>query len=163
MEKRQRTRLASVAVLALVFVTGGLLGVALDRSATSRQVAAETPREREAPRDEDQPEERNRSPRMYEHVGLSVELLRVADSLVREHQVARRQLHDEFRRDADSIVAASGREDVYQEEADALLQELRGKIRALMTDEQAAKYSTLLEQEAERRRSERERSADRGN
>jgi hypothetical protein len=160
MEKRQRTRLASAGVLAVVFASGALVGMAVDRALTSETaIAGGAPSGGEPPHQNGPDDGRSRAPqqptRLYEQV-LTPEQIVVADSLVRIHERARDELRRDFRRDADSIVEASQRPEQYQRDLQALIGELRAAVRAQMTLEQLARYDSLIAQDEARRRSERE-------
>jgi hypothetical protein len=162
MEKRQRTRLASAGVLAVVFTSGALVGMAVDRTLRSEPAFAEA-----APPEDGERQNgsggsdggRSRSSQqptfLYEQV-LTPEQIVVADSLVRIHERARDELRREFRRDTDSIVDASQRPQQYQRDLQALIRELRAAVRAQMTPEQLVRYDSLIAAEDARRRAERE-------
>jgi hypothetical protein len=94
-------------------------------------------------------------------VGLSAEKLQEADSLFRVHRVAVEEIERRFRRDADSILDASGRRQQFRQDFDAALQTLRSDIRSLMTAEQLVRYDSLLALDDQRRQAEeaRRRSA----
>jgi hypothetical protein len=164
MEKRQRTRLASAGVLAVVFASGALVGMAVDRSLTPDQGLAQAPAE--TPQDSSRfggPGGRggrgNRPQRrfFYEQVGLSAEELAAADSLYRVHRVAVEQIERQFRREADSILDASGRRQQFREDIGSAMQTLRSGIRSLMTTDQLVVYDSLLAADEQRRQAEEER------
>jgi hypothetical protein len=164
MEKRQRTRLASAGVVAVVFASGALVGMAVQRSLASEPAIAEVP---QAPFDGPDRQggpggNRGRSeprPRIYNQV-LTPEQITVADSLTRLMEVTRDELERDFRHDMDSIFDASQRPQQHREERGALIVDLRNQIRGIMTDEQRVRYDSLIAaaQAAaeERRRTDRE-------
>jgi hypothetical protein len=168
MEKRQRTRLASAGVLAVVFASGTLVGMAASRSAAAEagvvQDAAAPSEDGDRPQGPGRSGRGNRPPQrrfIYQQVGLSAEKLQEADSLFRVHRVAVEEIERRFRRDADSILDASGRRQQFRQDFDGALQTLRSDIRSLMTAEQLVRYDSLLAQDDERRQAEeaRRRSA----
>ena len=161
MEKRRRTRLASAGVVAVVFASGALVGMALQRSLASETVLAEatTPGE-SAPRPEGSGGSGERGgrvqrPRIYHQV-LTPEQVVVADSLVLVHEAERDELERDFRRDMDSIFDASARPQQHRQEREALTVQLRATIRGIMTPEQLMLYDSLLAADDARRRAERE-------
>ena len=160
MEKRQRTRLASAGVVAVVFASGALVGMAVQRSMASEATVAEVP---QAPYDGPDRQggpgnNRGRSEpgrRIYHQV-LTPEQIVVADSLTRVMETQMSEVEREFRRDMDSIFDASARPQQHREERGALIVQLRNQIRAIMTPEQLAQYDSLIAAAEERRRTERE-------
>jgi hypothetical protein len=169
MEKRQRTRLASAAVLAVVFASGTLVGMAVARASDPAEgIAQETAA---APDSGSQQGPGGRGGRgnrpqrrfIYEQVGLSAEQLQTADSLLRVNRMAVEQIEREFRGDADSILDASGRRQQFRQDFDAALQTLRTGIRSLMSAEQLILYDSLLALDDQRRQAEEaRRRAERG-
>jgi hypothetical protein len=161
MERRQRARLASVVVLAVVFASGAVVGMAVQRSAGSEEAMAEGPPQTEvAPRREGPASQENQGrppqrPRLYQQV-LAPEQVVVADSLVRVIEARRDGLERDFRRDMDSIFNASGRPQQYRQERGSLTTELRAMIRALMSPEQLTVYDSLLAADDARRRADRD-------
>jgi Spy/CpxP family protein refolding chaperone len=122
----------SAAVLAVVFASGMLLGLAVDRSLHAGPVGdtvatTDTARERRQP--------------MYEQVGPSERQMVSIDSIVDEHRVKMKELHAEFRA-------------AYNPRYQALVEETREAIKGVLTPEQAVAYDSLLE-ERDRRRAER--------
>jgi hypothetical protein len=145
MERRQRTRLASAGVLAVVFASGGLIGMAVQRSIASEAAApGGVP---QAPFDgPDRGGNRGRSeprPRIYHQV-LMPEQIVVADSLTRLMEVQRDVIERDFRRDMDSIFDASARPQQHREDRTALITQLRNQIRGIMTPEQLVRYDSLV-------------------
>ncbi len=133
MEKNARTRLVTALVLGLVFASGALLGLAVDRS-----LEAEPPDGTEVA---DEGERRRRVP-MYEQVDPSESQMISIDSIVEEHRARMGSLHAEFR-------------SAYNPRYQALLEETREAIKGVFTPEQAVAYDSLLA-ERDRRRAERE-------
>jgi hypothetical protein len=164
MERRQRTRLASAGVVAVVFASGALVGMAVQRSLASEAIVDGAP---QAPYDGPDRQggpagNRGRTeprPKIYTQV-LTPEQIVVADSLTRLMEVKRDELERDFRRDMDSIFDASARPQQHREERGAMIVQLRNQIRALMTPDQMARYDSLIAaaQAAaeERRRTDRE-------
>jgi hypothetical protein len=163
MEKSRRTRLASAGVLAVVFGSGALVGVAVERSsaappALAAEVVAPTgaPEQGQGGRSGQSRGRGPQRPALYEQVGLAPEQLERADSLVRVHRAALESLQREFRRTTDSILAASWEEQELRQKADAHLMELRGGIRSMMLPGQLLMYDSLLAEDERRRSMERE-------
>ena len=129
MEKNARTRLTTALVLAVVFASGALLGLAVDRSleAEPAEVADEGERRRRVP--------------IYEQVEPSESQSISIDSIVEEHRNRMSSLHAEFR-------------SAYNPRYQALLEETREAIKGVFTPEQAMAYDSLLA-EWDRRRAER--------
>jgi hypothetical protein len=165
MEKRQLTRLASAGVLAVVFASGTLVGMAVDRALAPDQGIAQVPAA--PPEQSDRAQGQNgrggRGNRpterrfFFQEVGLSPEKLQAADSIVRVHRVATGELERAFRRDADSILEASGRRQQFRQDLQTAVQGLRNDIRSLMTADQLVVYDSLLTADDQRRRTEEER------
>ena len=139
MEPGSRIRLASAAILIVVFGAGTLLGVAWDRSLsadTTEGVNAEAGEEKGG-------KERRRRTPMYEQVGPTPGQKVLIDSIVEHHRDAMQRLHEEFR-------------EAYNPRYRALIHDTRDAIKGVFTPEQAAAYDSLL---AERDRSRRERES----
>jgi Spy/CpxP family protein refolding chaperone len=139
MDQLLRTRLVTVVVLAVVFGSGVLLGLAADRSLEAEPAsgAVRTQAEADPPR---------RVP-MYEQVGPDSAQKVVIDSIVQEYRAAMKQLQREFR-------------DAYNPRYEALVDETRSAIKGVLTPDQAAAYDSLFAQ-SQRRRAERDSSEDR--
>jgi cell division septation protein DedD len=133
MEKNARTRLVTALVLAVVFASGALLGLAVDRSLDADPA--------ENVEGADDGERRRRVP-MYEQVGPSESQMISIDSIVEEHRARMSALHAEFR-------------SAYNPRYEALLEETREAIKGVFSPEQALAYDSLLAQR-DRRRAERE-------
>jgi hypothetical protein len=132
MEKHARTRLFTALVLAVVFASGALLGLAVDRSMHADAA--------EGAEVEDDRDRRRRVP-MYEQVGPSESQMIAIDSIVEEHRARMSSLHAEFR-------------SAYNPRYQALLEETREAIKGVFTPVQAMAYDSLLA-ERDRRRAER--------
>ena len=153
MEASQRTRLLSILLLALVFGTGVVVGVALNRTVEASPPAAEIATADEADpdgaeRDDDEDDEddgrRERRRPMYERVGeLSESQTRRIDSIVQHHRESMRTLQEEF-------------EAAYDPRYWAIIDSTRSAIMSVMTPAQAERYDSLLTAWDERRK-ERER------
>lgn len=138
MDRLLRTRLTTALVLAAVFASGLMLGLAVDRSLVA--TPAETARpERETPSGSRRP--------MYEQVGPSDAQKIVIDSIVREYRTAMKALHAEFRA-------------AYDPRYGALVDETRSAIKGVLTPEQAHAYDSLVA-ERDRQRAERDSREDR--
>jgi hypothetical protein len=132
MEKNARTRLTTALVLAVVFASGALLGLAVDRSldaepAEGTQAAEDGERRRRVP--------------IYEQVDPSESQSISIDSIVQDHRARMNSLHAEFR-------------SAYNPRYQALLEETREAIKGVFTPGQAMAYDSLLA-EWDRRRAER--------
>lgn len=124
-----RARLATAAILLLVFVSGALVGMALDGGAE-----ASTPPG--PPGTDDQPasdaaEQPERRGRIFDQVDLSDRQKTTIDSIVVFHRERMRVLNDEFR-------------EAYYPRFYGLIDETRALIKDEMTEEQAARYDSLL-------------------
>jgi hypothetical protein len=162
MEKRQRTRLLSAGVLVVVFASGALVGMAVQRSRAPLAPIAEAPPAGEATPRPETPGgtagSRGRGaqrPRIYRQV-LSPDQIVVADSIVQAIESRRDEIERDFRRDMDSIFTASARPQLYRQDREALTVQLRAEIRGLMNPEQLTLYDSLLAEDDARRRAERE-------
>jgi hypothetical protein len=149
-----RTRLLSMAVLALVFVSGLLVGVAVDRRATAGTVATET---REGGSDErDEVDDEGRRVPMYERVGLKPGQEERIDSIIRHHRAALRALETEFEDDYQAMRDLQKQfRDAYNPRYWAIIDSTRAAIKAVFDAEQAARYDSLVDEYDRRRRTER--------
>lgn len=144
MEQRSRTRLVTIAVLAVVFASGLVLGAAFQGNVVApHEVSAAEPEQAEAPAE-------RRTP-MYEQVGPSAEQSALIAEIVADYRARRESARDEAREEARAR---------YDAEARALILEVRQAILGVFTTEQADEYRALLD-EADRRRAEREDEGDR--
>jgi Spy/CpxP family protein refolding chaperone len=132
MERESRARLLSAALIAAVFGSGLLLGVAMDRNVAATRVAqaAEAGGEQERPR---------RTP-MWEQIGPAEDQRVRIDSVLKAHRRRMNVLDEEFRQ-------------AYNPRYDAILHDTREGIKEAFTPEQAAEYQALLD-EFDRRRAE---------
>lgn len=135
MERNARTRLVTAVLLAAVFGTGFVMGLAVDRNAEAAPAV-------EATADEGEREERERRTPMYEQVGPTPDQSVLIDSIVTEHRGSMKALQKEFR-------------DAYNPRYQALIESTRAAIRAVFDEAQAAQYDSLLA-DYDRRRAERE-------
>lgn len=135
MERESRTRLATIGVLALVFVAGGAVGAALQRVLAPEPGAAVAGgavgdrREREDGRRERR--------RIVDRVGLTEEQRAKVDSIVEYHRVRVGEVWREM-----------------GPRFEAIAESTRADIKRILTPEQRARYDSLLA-EYHRRRSER--------
>lgn len=145
MEKLTRTRLITLLLLAVVFGSGVMLGLAADSS-----LGAEQPSGTEAVAPEVEvpvaPETERRY--IYHEVGPNeVQLARI-DSVVAEHRARRDALDEETKAR-------------YDEARRRIVLDTREGIKAVLTPEQAAEYQRLLEEWEARRAAQRENEGDR--
>jgi len=139
MEHQSRTRLLTALVLAAVFGTGILLGLAADSNVNA--VAAEAP---VAVTDSVSGVETPRRRPMYQQVEPNESQLALIDSIVKEHRSRTNSLDEQFRLDFRSIVL-----------------ETRESIKGVLGSEQAAEYQRLLDEYDARRAAERENEDER--
>lgn len=156
-----RTRILSVAVLALVFVSGAVVGVAVDRRRSAESSASG---EAVAEAEGAEPDEDERRGRMlYEQVdGLRPEQETRIDSVLRHHRSARRALDEDFKDDWQALRDHRERVgDAYFPRYWAIVDSTRAAIRAIFDTSQALQYDSLTA-EYDRRRRDEERSDDSG-
>ena len=122
-ENLQRTRLATVAILTLVFGTGVLMGLVLDRNLAAAPVSA-------AVADTAAAAEEPRRQYMFERVGLSPDQRAVIDSIVVGHRARMSALRQQFSEE-------------YDPQYRAIVEATRENIKGVMTPEQAAMYDSL--------------------
>jgi Spy/CpxP family protein refolding chaperone len=123
MEKLLRARLTTVVVLAVVFGSGLLLGLALDRTVVAAPEHTAAPARRTQTGSRREP--------LYMQVGPDEAQKAAIDSIVQEYRKAMGALHEEFRA-------------AYDPRYEALLQETRSAIKGVLTPEQAQAYDSLL-------------------
>ena len=143
MRHGSRTRLVTAVMLAVVFASGVLLGLAADSSlgAEPPEVAAER-----AGVEKRDGELRPRT-RMYEQVGPSVDQKVLIDSIVKNHRARMDALHEAFRT-------------AYYPRYQAVIQDTRGAIKEVFSENQATEYQALLD-DFDRRKAERNEKDDR--
>lgn len=141
----ERARLATAAILLLVFASGALVGMALDGGAEASPATATT--EGEAVSEE--PEQPERRGRIFDQVNPSPEQKAKMDSIVVFHRERMRALNEEFR-------------EAYYPRFYGLIDEARVRIKQEMTAEQAAKYDSLLAEFDRKNRNEEGRLPFRG-
>jgi hypothetical protein len=143
-EKGQRIKLATVAILAFVLGAGFLLGAVWDRK---HDVEAQTPF---APSADAQPRERgDRRTPLYARVSpaLSDDQRAAADSILQRRREAARALIKESRIDSLYVAMKAAErafKNVYDPRFQSLADSSRSAIKAVMTPEQAAQYDSLL-------------------
>lgn len=146
-----RARLATLAILGVVFGAGLVVGVAVDRQVVSAADAppstrpAENDRERDRDRgdregrddrdDRDDGDERRRRTPMIERVGLSETQKQEVDSIFRSWGGRMSDLHKEYRSHYWEVVDST-----------------RAAMRRVLTPEQAAAYDSLVAESDRRRR-----------
>ena len=164
MANGSRVRLLSMVVLALVFVSGVVVGVALDRRALASAAATEATdqvADADTPNDENESgdDEERRVP-MYERVGLTDEQSARIDSIVGHHRQAMRDLENEFE-DEYQAMRDLQREyrNAYNPRYWAIVDATRSAIRSVLDADQAARYDSLLNAFDRRRRPERSDSS----
>ena len=150
-ERLQRTRLATAAILALVLAAGFLLGMLWDR----RLAAAPAPAAAEE--DPERREERGQRRMSYHLVQppLTPDQLAGADAVTARRRRAARALFEEPLIDSlyDAMKAAEDEfEDAYDPRFRALIDSSRAAIKQLMTPEQATNYDSILAESDRRRR-----------
>ena len=143
MEHGSRTRLVTAVMLAVVFASGVLLGVAGDSN-----LGAEPPEVTAESADaHGRDGERRRRTRMYEQVGPSADQKVFIDSIVKDHRARMDALHEEFR-------------SAYYPRYRAAIEDTRGAILEVFSEEQSAEYQALLD-DFDRRKAERNEKDDR--
>jgi hypothetical protein len=145
MERLTRTRLVTLLLLAVVFGSGVMLGLAADSSLTAEQpsnsgAAGALGSAPEAP----QPERRY----IYQEVGPNEMQLARIDSVVAEHRAQRDALDEETKAR-------------YDEARRRILLDTREGIKAVLSPEQVAEYERLLREWESRRAAERANQDDR--
>jgi hypothetical protein len=154
MENGSRTRLVTVMIIAVIFSTGLVVGLAADSSLQATpidDVVAEST-------DENAEEARPRRTPMYERVGPTAEQSVVISEVLKANGQRMKALHEEF-------------DSAYQPRYRALIQETRRSILGVFTLEQAVEYQELLDafdqrraerEQAQREKKEREKKDDQG-
>jgi hypothetical protein len=170
-ERQQRARLTTVLVLALVFATGIVVGLAVDRTAfpETGDDGAMASGTAEGGASEESEQEGRRP--MYEQVGgLSADQQVLIDSIVEGHRAARQAITEGWRAEYEPL---EREQEAWEEEnvepvrqkwrarLDSLVHSTRDALKDVMTEDQARRYDSLLadyEQRRETRRREREAS-----
>jgi len=136
MGQESRTRLTTVFLLVAVFGTGILVGFAVDADAdaVASEVVSVATIVSDTASSEDQPRRR----RIYDQVEPNEIQLNLIDSIVTVHRARTNALDEEMR----TQLNAGFRE---------ILLETREAIKGVLTEEQAAEYQRLLEENDARR------------
>lgn len=153
MEPGARTRLTTAVILAVVFGSGVLLGLAADSSlsaeapteATVVETVEEAPEEASEEAEESAASERRY---LYHQVEPNEEQLARIETIVAEWRTRREAFDDESR-----VQWEQGRREMTLETREA--------IKSVLTPEQAAQYQVLLEEWEAEREAERENEDDR--
>lgn len=154
MERTQRTKLASTLVLSVVFVTGAVVGIAVDRSAFATPSTEEVAQEDEGRSDAAEEgregrrgdRDRRSEPRpMYAEVdGITADQIASIEAIVEQaaeqHQELRRE---EWREQRPLREQWEEIEDRYEERARAAFDSTVERIKDVMTPEQAAQYDSI--------------------
>jgi Spy/CpxP family protein refolding chaperone len=148
MKTRARAAATSLGVLALVFVSGTLVGRAWDERSADARPAEEVQDTSQDAGVEDR-EARRRTP-MYEQVGLTDAQRVEIDSIVVHYRSDLRELQAHYRElyDAQRVE--------YGERRGILIDSVRQAIKSVMGPEQRAQYDSLLAASDERQRARRE-------
>lgn len=175
MEKTQRTRLASALILALVFASGVVVGIAFDRATFTTSAGDEAVASEGDASAADGREGRDRRRPMYEQVGELTDAQRSEiDAIVEAHRAARREMRDAWEEELEPVRQAmeaweeehvAPLRDKWEPRFDSLTQATRARIRGVMTTQQAERYDSLLteyEKRMEERRRDRDSGDDRG-
>ena len=134
-----KTRLASLAVLLLVLVSGFVIGLAWDRSlgaSTAPEVVAE-----EEPAEEEEPRSL-----IIDRVGLSAEQKAAVDGIVAFHRARIKELNEEFNEE-------------YSPRFRTIVLATRDSLKTVLRPEQAAMYDSLTAEFDRRRDEEQEPDA----
>jgi hypothetical protein len=143
MEHGSRTRLVTAVVLAVVFASGVLLGLAADSNLSTE------PTEVVATNSEgEEPEGERRRRYIYEQVEPTAEQQVVIDSMMKVYIGSRESLQEELRKGYRELRSS------YDPRYQILGEGIRSSIKDVFSEEQAAEYQTLLD-DFDRRRTER--------
>lgn len=143
----RRVRLVTLGVFLLVFLSGFLVGFAVDRTLIAGQAAEETEEGDRRDHDDDRHRERRY---VIDQVELEAGQRSRVDSIVAYHRQRTKELSEEF-------------EEEFRPRYREIVSETREAIKAVLTAEQAATYDSLLAERA-RHRSRRDDDSDgRGN
>lgn len=149
MEHGSRTRLVTAVMLVVVFASGLLLGLAADSN-----LSAEPPEVVVTTSDGDEPEVERSRRYIYEQVEPTPEQSVLIDSMMKDYRDSRESLEGELRKGYRELRSS------YDPLHQALVRDLRGAIKDVFSEEQAAEYQALLD-DFDRRRAERNENEDR--
>ncbi len=156
MNAASRARLLSMAVLAVVFGSGIVVGFAWDRRLDAAEAAERLAERSEAEAESDAPsrdevEDAESRPRyMWERVEPTEAQRVLLDSIMRDHWQQSREFHKESRR-------------VYDEGMRALVVQTREAIKGVLDRDQAARYDSLATARDNRNRRDDDDDDGRGN
>ena len=149
MEHGSRTRLVTAVMLAVVFVSGLLLGLAADSN-----LSAEPPAVVATASEGDEPEAEPRRRYIYEQVEPTPEQSALIDSMMNDYRESRGSLEEELRKGYRELRST------YDPQYQRLVRDIRGAIKDVLSEEQAAEYQVLLD-DFDRRRADRNENDDR--
>ena len=149
MEHGSRTRLVTAVMLAVVFVSGLLLGLAADSN-----LSAEPPAVVATASEGDEPEAEPRRRYIYEQVEPTPEQSALIDSMMNDYRESRGSLEEELRKGYRELRST------YDPQYQRLVRDMRGAIKDVFSEEQAAEYQVLLD-DFDRRRADRNENDDR--
>lgn len=149
MEHGSRTRLVTAVMLAVVFVSGLLLGLAADSN-----LSAEPPAVVATASEGDEPEAEPRRRYIYEQVEPTPEQSALIDSMMNDYRESRESLEEELRKGYRELRST------YDPQYQGLVRDMRGAIKDVFSEEQAAEYQVLLD-DFDRRRADRNENDDR--
>ena len=144
MEHGSRTRILTAVMLAVVFASGVLLGLAVDSNliAESPEIASKSP-------DGEEPERERRRSYIYEQVEPTPEQQVVIDSMMKVYIESRESLQEDLRKGYRKLRSSYN----------PLGENIRSAIKDVFSEEQAAEYQALLD-DFDRRRAERNENND---
>jgi len=148
-EHGSRTRLVTAVMLAVVFVSGLLLGLAADSN-----LSAEPPAVVATASEGDEPEAEPRRRYIYEQVEPTPEQSALIDSMMNDYRESRESLEEELRKGYRELRST------YDPQYQGLVRDMRGAIKDVFSEEQAAEYQVLLD-DFDRRRADRNENDDR--
>lgn len=166
MERTRRTKLASTLVLTVVFITGAMVGIAVDRSAFATTSTDEVTREDDRPETAGEDEEERRGehgrrsePRLYAQVdGITEEQIDSIEQVIASAVEQQRELRRaEWREQRPLREQWEAIEERYQERARAAFDSTVARIKDVMTPEQAIQYDSIRAAFEAARREQRER------
>ena len=143
MEHGSRTRLVTAVMLVVVFASGVLLGLAADSNLSAEPTEVVTTNQ-----EGEEPEGERRRAYIYEQVGPTPEQQVVIDSMMKVYRESRESLQEELRRGYRELRSS------YNPRYGVLVEDIRGAIKDVFSEEQAAEYQALLD-DWDRRRAER--------